>query len=309
MQQNPDIEILTNHDKQIIQQYFKLGIDKEEDEKGSQYWWFLVTKITGNTVFENDLGLDDLRDDLLDGLHDNLQDDLHDDLHDNLHDTLRNNSLNTLETDHLESVIPDNHVPDINNTKHELRGSTLNQQAAWVYSNCLVFVTHSKMFKINVHKLIENQRVMENSRTINDAVSSILSHLQTHRHTEISIWFSLLEFPDNVVYETLNYLTGFTDIKTFRFPNKTHQDPKNLKIYHNLMNFTGTRLDVTNEMNERYTIIQKLVKLFKIQGLVRDEGWQFMYKVTNSLKFYEKDMIGKMGTIFTTKSKVVEWNQ
>ena len=75
------------------------------------------------------------------------------------------------------------------------------------------------------------------------------------------------------------------------------------------MNFTGTRLDVTNEMNERYTIIQKLVKLFKIQGLVRDEGWQFMYKVTNSLKFYEKDMIGKMGTIFTTKSKVVEWNQ
>lgn len=141
MQQNPDIEILQNHDKQIIQKHFKLGVDKDEDE--SQYWWFLVTNITGNTVLENDL---------------DETDELHDDL------------LNTIETDHLESVIPDNHVPDINNTKHELRGSsTLNQQA-WVYSNCLVFVTHSKMFKINVHKLIENQRVMENSRTINAAV-------------------------------------------------------------------------------------------------------------------------------------------
>ena len=105
------------------------------------------------------------------------------------------------------------------------------------------------------------------------------------------------------------YLTGFTDIKTFRFPNRTHQDPKNLKIYHNLINFEGTRLDVTNEMNERYTIIQKLVRLFKSQGLVRDEGWQYMYKVTDSLKFYEKDMIGSIGQKFTTKSKVVEWNQ
>jgi hypothetical protein len=151
---NPDIEILPKHDKQIIQKYFKIGVDKDEDE--SQYWWFLVTKVTGNTAFEN--GIDDL--------NDILHPDFHDVLDNDLQETLRNN---TLETNHLESVIPDNHVPDINNEKHGLRGSTLNQQA-WVYSNCLVFVTHSKMFKINVHKLIENQRVMESSRTINDAV-------------------------------------------------------------------------------------------------------------------------------------------
>ena len=108
------------------------------------------------------------------------------------------------------------------------------------------------------------------------------------------------------MYQVLNYLLGFTDIENLRFPERTYQDTKDLRIYRNLINFKGVRIDVTNEMNERYWILWKLVKMFKIQNLIKLEGWDWMFRTSQNLKFYEINK-GISEKAFYTISKIVEF--
>ena len=118
-QLNPDIELIAEHDNQIIKTYFKKTSDSSTEDY-TQYWWFLVPKVKLVQNFEDDSSDDDFY-----AFHQKRQ---------------------------------------------KLEQQNNNDNESWIYSNCLVFVAQTKMFKIKIQTIIENQRAIQNSQPIKDAV-------------------------------------------------------------------------------------------------------------------------------------------